>query len=291
MMHSAITVAPDLASALALAEAVEGLDPAPFAVGHFEIEDGSDRFEVGAHFEERPDGVALDLLAAVHGARAWTLSEVPEVDWVAKVKRDLPPVEAGRFFLYGSHDADRVPAGRVPLLIEAAMAFGTGHHGTTLGCLLAIDRLAGEGFEAGSVADVGAGTAVLAMAAKRAWPGARVVAGDIDPVAVETALANLSANGLEGEVAVAKAAGLDAAAFRAAEPFDLLLANILKGPLLALASDLVGACAPGGRIVLSGLLREQADSVVAAYAALGAAELRREEIGDWATLVLSGRPA
>lgn len=287
MMYSAITVAPDLDSALALVEAVEELDTPPFAVGHFEIEDGSATFEVGAHFEERPDGVALDLLAAVHGARAWTLSEVPEVDWVAKVKRDLPPVEAGRFFLYGSHDAERVPEGRVPLLIEAAMAFGTGHHGTTLGCLLAIDRLAEEGFVARSVGDVGAGTAVLAMAAARVWPGARVVAGDIDPVAVETALANLSANGMAGAVEVVEATGIDAGAFRDAAPFDLLLANILKGPLLTLAPDLVGACAPGGRIVLSGLLREQADSIAAAYAAQGARELRREGIGDWATLVLS----
>lgn len=287
MMHSAITVAPDLDSALALVEVVEALDPPPFAVGHFEIEDGSGRFEVGAHFEERPDGVALDLLAAVHGARPWTLSEVPDVDWVAKVRRDLPPVEAGRFFLYGSHDADRVPPGRVPLLIEAAMAFGTGHHGTTLGCLLALDRLAGEGFSPRAVADVGAGTAVLAMAARRVWPGARVVAGDIDPVAVETALANLLANGMEGEVEVVEAAGIDSPAFRAAAPFDLLLANILKGPLLALAPDLAGALAPGGRLVLSGLLREQAEAVVAAYARQGLAELRREGIGDWATLVLS----
>ena len=288
MMFSAITMTDGLVAAQALAGAVEDLDPAPFAVGHFEIEDGSNRFEVGAHFEERPDEVVLDLLAAVHGARAWTVSEVPDVDWVAKVRRALPPVEAGRFFLHGSHDADKVPPGRVPLLIEAAMAFGTGHHGTTLGCLRAIDRLEAEGFRPSRVADVGAGTAVLAMAAARAWSGAeRVVAGDNDPVAVETARANLAANGLEHRVLCVEAEGLDAAAFREAGPFDLVLANILKGPLIALAPDLSGATARGGRVILSGLLREQADEVVRAYSALGVLEAAREEIGDWATLVLS----
>ena len=289
-MYSAITVTQGREAAVALAEAVEELDPPPFAVGHFEIEDGSLRFEVGAHFEEPPDGVALDLLAAVFGARPWTVSEVPDVDWVAKVRRDLPPVEAGRFFLYGSHDADKVPPGRVPLLIEAAMAFGTGHHGTTLGCLLAIDRLETEGFRPRSVADVGAGTAVLAMAAARVWPEARrVVAGDIDPVAVETAAANLEANGMQGRVSCVEAEGLDAPAFREAQPFDLILANILKGPLLQLAPDLAGATAPGGRVILSGLLREQADEVARIYATVGITEAMRDEIGDWATLVLSKR--
>ncbi len=288
MMYSAITTLPGPAPAESLAEAVEDLDPAPFAVGHFEIEDGSGLFEVGAHFEEEPDTVALELLAAVHGARPWTVSEVPEVDWVAKVRRDLPPVEAGRFFLYGSHDADKVPAGRVPLLIEAAMAFGTGHHGTTVGCLRAIDRLEGQGFRPRNVADVGAGTAVLAMAAARAWPEAQpVVAGDIDPVAVETALANLEANGLEDRVACVEAAGLDAPEFRDAAPFDLILANILKGPLIALAPDVAAASAPGGRVILSGLLREQADEVSGVYARYGVNEFAREEIGDWATLILA----
>ena len=288
MMYSAITTTQGLAPAQALADAVEDLDPAPFAVGHFEIEDGSGRFEVGAHFEERPDGVVLDLLAAVHGARAWTVSEVPDVDWVAKVRRDLPPVEAGRFFLHGSHDTDKVPEGRVPLLIEAAMAFGTGHHGTTLGCLRAIDRLETEGFRPRAVADVGAGTAVLAMAAARAWPEAqRIVAGDNDPVAVETAQANLAANGLEGRVLCVEAEGLDAGPFREAAPFDLVLANILKGPLIALAPGIAAATALGGRVILSGLLREQADEVARIYATMGITEAAREEIGDWATLVLS----
>lgn len=286
MMYSAMTTVDGLGPAQALAEAVEELDPPPFAVAHFEIEDGSLRFEVGVHFEERPDEIALDLLAAVHGARPWIVSEVPDVDWVAKVRRDLPPVEAGRFFLHGAHDADKVPEGRVPLLIEAAMAFGTGHHGTTVGCLLAIDGLEREGFRPERIADVGAGTAVLAMAAARAWPEAQaIVAGDIDQVAVETASANLEANGLDGRIACVEAAGLDAPEFRAALPFDLIVANILKPPLIALAPEIVAATAPGGRVILSGLLTSQAEEVAAVYAGLGTSELGRREIGEWTTLV------
>jgi len=287
MMYSAITTTPGREPAQALAEAVEDLDPAPFAVGHFEIEDGSGLFEVGAHFEEAPDAIVLDLLAAVHGARSWTISEVPDVDWVAKVRRDLPPVEAGRFFLHGSHDTDKVPEGRVPLLIEAAMAFGTGHHGTTLGCLRAIDRLEREGFRPRNVADVGAGTAVLAMAAAQAWPEARpVVAGDNDPIAVATAEANLDANALKDRILCVEAAGLDAPAFQEAAPFDLILANILKGPLIALAPDLAAAAAPQARVILSGLLREQADEVAHVYSQFSLNEVARDEIGEWATLIL-----
>jgi ribosomal protein L11 methyltransferase len=292
MMYSAITTTTGRDAAEALAEAVEEVDPAPFAVGHFEIEDGSGLFEVGAHFEDEPDTVALELLAAVHGARPWTVSEVPDVDWVAKVRRDLPPVEAGRFFLYGSHDADKVPEGSVPLLIEAAMAFGTGHHGTTLGCLQAIDALEREGFRPKRIADVGSGTAVLAMAAARAWPEAEaVLAGDNDPVAVETAQANLEANGLEDRVGCLEAQGLDHDRFREAAPFDLVLANILKGPLIALAPDIAAATASGGRVILSGLLKEQADEVAGVYARSGINELRRNEIGDWATLILASKSA
>lgn len=288
MMYSAITTTDGRDAAQALAEAVEELDPAPFAVGHFEIEDGSGLFEVGAHFEDEPDTVALELLAAVFGARPWTVSEVPDVDWVAKVRRDLPPVEAGRFFLYGSHDADKVPEGSVPLLIEAAMAFGTGHHATTLGCLRAIDRLESEGLRPVRVADVGSGTAVLAMAAARAWPEAGpILAGDNDPIAVETAAANVEANDLENRVTCLEAQGLDHPAFQGAAPFDLILANILKGPLIALAPDFAAATAPGGRVILSGLLTEQADEVSGVYSRSGLNEVARDEIGDWAILTLS----
>jgi ribosomal protein L11 methyltransferase len=286
-IYSAITTLPSQAPAEALAEAVEELDPAPYAVGVAEIEDGSGLYEVAAHFEEEPDGIALALLAAAHGARPFAVSEVPDVDWVAKVRRELAPVEAGRFFVYGSHDADKVPQGRIALLIEAAMAFGTGHHGTTLGCLRAVDRLAMEGFAPARVVDVGCGTAVLAMAAARLWPAARpVIASDIDPVAVEVAEANVAANGLVGAVECLVAAGFDADALVAAGPYDLVFANILKGPLIMLAPDMGRQVTTGGFAILSGILNEQADEVAGVYSRSGLNPHHREEIGDWTTLTL-----
>ena len=289
-VFSAITSLPGQDRAEALARALEALDPEPYAVGLAEIEDGSGLFEVAAHFEAEPDGIALALIAAVHGARDFAVSEVPDQDWVAHVRRELAPVEAGRFFVHGSHDADRVPPGRIALLIEAAMAFGTGHHGTTLGCLRAIDRLGEEGFAPRAIADLGCGTAVLAMAAARLWPQARrVIASDIDPVAVEVAEANLRANGLEDRVDCLVAAGFDAPAIRAAAPFDLILANILKGPLLLLAPDMARHLGPGGTAILSGLLNEQADEVAQACADAGLDLALREDIGDWTTLTFCRR--
>jgi ribosomal protein L11 methyltransferase len=282
---TAITTLDDKTRAEALAEALEAFDPAPAGVGAFEMEDGSGLWEIGAYFEAAPDGVRLDLLAAAHGARAFTVSELPEVDWVAKVRRDLSPVEAGRFFVYGSHDADRVPEGCEPLLIEASMAFGTGPHGTTQGCLRALDRLASGGFAGRSVLDLGCGTAVLAMAAARIWPGV-MLASDIDAVAVEVAQANVAANGLGGRVDCVEAAGLDHPRLREAAPFDLVFANILKGPLLALAPGITAALVPGGRVILSGLLNEQAAEVIGVYAGLGNRLEHHEEIGDWSTLTM-----
>lgn len=287
---TALTTLKDKDAAEALGEAMERLDPEPYGVGILEIEDGSGLYEVGGYFTEAPDAGGLALLAAMHGARDFTVSELPETDWVAKVRRELAPVEAGRFFVYGSHDADKVPEGRIALLIEASMAFGTGHHGTTLGCLRALDRMAGEGGAPGAVADIGCGTAVLAMAAARLWPGT-VLASDIDPVAVEVAEANVAANALEGRVRCLVAAGFEHPDLEAAAPYGLVLANILKAPLIALAPDMARRIAPGGFAILSGLLNEQADEVRAAYGQNGFIVHSAESIGDWTTLCLRKIPA
>jgi len=283
---TALTTLPGAAAAEALGQAMEDrLTPAPDGIGVFEIEDGSGLWEVGGYFTAAPDDTALAVLAAAFGAAPFAVSELPEVDWVAQVKRELTPVEAGRFFVYGSHDADKVPPDRIALLIEASMAFGTGHHGTTQGCLLALDRLAGQGVRPDSVLDLGCGTAVLAMAAARLWP-ARVLASDIDPVAVEVAEANLAANAMAGRVEPVAAEGLDHPAIRAAAPFDLIFANILKGPLIGLAPDLAGALAPGGFAILSGLLNDQADEVAGVYSRLGINLVESRRIGDWTSLTL-----
>ncbi|MGG7645627.1 50S ribosomal protein L11 methyltransferase [Rhodovulum sp. YNF3179] len=282
---TAFTTLPGKPAAEDLGAAMERLDPEPTGVGVFEIEDGSGLWEVGGYFAQAPDAAALALLAAAFGAAPFAVSELPETDWVAKVRRELAPVEAGRFFVHGSHDSDKVPEGCVALLIEAAMAFGTGHHGTTQGCLRALDRLIGAGLAPRAVADIGCGTAVLAMAAARIWP-VPVIASDIDPVAVEVAEANLAANAMTGRVTCIEAAGFDHPRLADAAPFDLVFANILKGPLVALAPDMARAVAPGGAAILSGILNEQADAVAAAYAAEGFAETAREVIGEWTTLTL-----
>lgn len=271
--------------ATALGEAMEALNPEPTGVGVFEMEDGSGLWEVAGYFTESPDQAGLALLSTIHNAKTFVVSELPEVDWVAKVKRELAPVEAGRFFVYGSHDADKVPEGSEPLLIEAAMAFGTGHHGTTLGCLRALDHLANEGFVGKKVADIGCGTAVLAMGAARIWPDV-VMASDIDQVAVEVAEANVNANGLKDKVRCVEAAGFDNDELKEAGPFDLVFANILKQPLIDLAPDMAANLQPGGYAILSGILVPQAEEVIEAYARVGNNLVRREDIGDWTTLML-----
>ncbi|WP_299963321.1 50S ribosomal protein L11 methyltransferase [uncultured Roseobacter sp.] len=282
---TALTTLQGKAAAEALGDAMEALQPEPTGVGVFEMEDGSGLWEVGGYFTAAPDDTGLALLAAAWGAKPFVVSELPETDWVAHVRRELAPVAAGRFFVYGSHDAEKVPEGVEPLLIEAAMAFGTGHHGTTLGCLRAFDRLLDQGVAGGAVADIGCGTAVLAMAAARVWPGT-VLASDIDAVAVEVAESNVVANGLAGRVTCVEAAGFDHPQLAAAAPFDLIFANILKGPLMALAPDIAAHLAPGGCVILSGLLNEQADEVIGAYGQAGLALRHRDEIGDWSTLTL-----
>lgn len=282
---TALTTVPGKAAAEKLGAAMEQLAPEPTGVGVFEVEDGSGLWEVGGYFTESPDDTGLALLAAAFAARPFVISELPETDWVAHVRRELAPVAAGRFFVYGSHDADQVPEGAEPLLIEAAMAFGTGHHGTTLGCLRALDRIADQAFVGHKVADIGCGTAVLAMAAARIWPNP-VLASDIDIVAVEVARSNVVANGLEGRVICVEAAGFDQPDLQQQSPFDMIFANILKGPLIALAPDMARHLAPGGYAILSGILNEQADQVIDVYARTGINLRHREEIVDWTTLTL-----
>ncbi|WP_146344479.1 50S ribosomal protein L11 methyltransferase [Phaeobacter marinintestinus] len=283
---TALTTLTGKAPAEALGDAMERLVPEPTGIGVFEMEDGSGLWEVGSYFTEAPDEAALALLAAAFGANPFVVSEVPETDWVAHVRRELAPVEAGRFFVYGSHDADKIPDGKIPLLIEAAMAFGTGHHGTTLGCLKALDHLIEDGFTASKVADIGCGTAVLAMAAARVWDGT-MIASDIDQVAVDVAEANLKANGMGGAVACVEAAGFDHPDLKANAPFDLIFANILKGPLIALAPDVAAHLKDGGIAILSGILNEQAAEVVEVYARSGVNLVQSNEIGEWTTLVLA----
>lgn len=269
-----------------LAEAIEKMEPEPTGVGVFEIEDDSGLWEVGAYFLEQPNVAVLELLALAFNAKPFALSELPEIDWVAKVRRELSPVEAGRFFVYGSHDADKVPADKIALQIEATVAFGTGHHGTTLGCLRAFDRLFEASFRPTKVADIGCGTAVLAMAAAAVLPDALVIASDIDEVAVDVAEANVAINHMEGRIECLEAAGFQHPRLAEAAPYDLVFANILKGPLVELAPAMAAHVAPAGLIILSGLLVVQAESITDAYVAAGFTPQAREDLGEWSALVL-----
>jgi len=283
--YSALTTLPGEIPGQALADALEGLEPAPTGVGVFEIEDGSGLWEVGAYFLERPNEVELALLCALHTAKPFVISEIPDKDWVAEVRRELTPVHAGRFVVFGGHDAANVPSEKIGLQIEAAMAFGTGHHGTTQGCLLAFDALLQKGMVARNVADIGAGTAVLAMAAAKVLNG-RFLASDIDPIATETARANVAANGLRGRVQTLTSVGFRHPVIHARAPYDLVFANILAGPLKKLAPEMAEHTTHGSVLILSGILNRQAKGVETTYEGFGFSVTERRVIGEWTTLTL-----
>ena len=268
-----------------LGVALENLDSPPYGIGVFEIEDGSGLYEVGAYFIDAPNEIELLILSTAYSAKPFVVSEVPDKDWVAEVRRELAPVEAGDFFVYGSHDSDKVPANCKPLLIEAAMAFGTGHHGTTKGCLTALDNLFKSDFIGTNVVDIGCGTAVLAMGAALCWPG-KVLASDIDEIATETSKANAHANGLGDRIKIITCAGFDHPDLNASAPYDLILANILKGPLVALAPDMSKNSILGGYIILSGLLNTQADAVIDAYSDESFELVDHIKITEWSILTL-----
>jgi|TARA_B000000437_G_scaffold110492_1_gene80300 ribosomal protein L11 methyltransferase len=281
---TALTTLPGRINASDLGDALERLTPEPIGVGVFELEDGSGLWEVGAYFSEKPDDISLALLAAVFQAEEFKISELPQIDWVSKVQRSLKPVVAGRFFVYGSHDSDKVPPDCEPLLIEASMAFGTGHHGTTKGCLLALEQLITDGFKAKNVIDVGCGTAVLAMAAARIF-SANVIASDIDSVAHSVAKMNILANGLDRNIQCFEASGFAHEQIKTKNPFDLIFANILLAPLLAIATDISKYSLSGGYVVLSGILSEQAELVVNKYTGVGFSLSNKIEIGEWVTII------
>ena len=281
---TALTTLPGRINASDLGDALERLTPEPIGVGVFELEDGSGLWEVGAYFSEKPDDISLALLAAVLQAEEFKISELPQIDWVSKVQRSLKPVVAGRFFVYGSHDSDKVPPDCEPLLIEASMAFGTGHHGTTKGCLLALEQLITDGFKAKNVIDVGCGTAVLAMAAARIF-SANVIASDIDSVAYSVAKMNILANGLDRNIQCFEASGFAHEQIKTKNPFDLIFANILLAPLIAIATDISKYSLSGGYVVLSGILSEQAELVVNKYTGVGFSLSNQIEIGEWVTII------
>ena len=260
------------------------------------VDAGHGRWRVEIHCHDPPDKGALRTLAVAAAGpaagRALRFARLAPRDWVGESLAGLKPVAAGRFVVHGAHDRLRVPVNRIGIEIEAALAFGTGHHATTRGCLLALDRLyrlAGNGHPPARILDLGAGSGVLAIAAARAFRR-RVLATDIDAVAVHAARDNARRNHAGPLIEVVRANGLQAPAIRAGALFDLVFANILLEPLQRLAAPLAKIIAPGGRVVLSGLLSGQTNAAIAAYRglspSLGLALERRIAFDGWTTLVL-----
>jgi len=231
----------------------------------------------------------LVALVSPAAAAAAVFSTLDKKDWVAASLEGLAPVSVGRFFVHGSHDREKVGAGsRIGIEIEAALAFGTGHHGTTKGCLAGIAAYGKRG-RPRRVLDVGTGTGVLAIAAARLFHET-VLASDIDNVAVRTAAANARANRAGAETVFLHATGLGSREFKARGPYDLVLANILLAPLKGLARPMRPLLAAGGRVILSGLLPGHANAALAAYRAQGLYLIRRRLIEGWVTLELAASP-
>jgi ribosomal protein L11 methyltransferase len=266
---------------------VEMFDPAETAAAAFENE-ATKAWEVEVYFSWPPDEDEIRALVSASAgpaaAEAVRFDAIGEQDWVRASLEGLAPVPAGRFLVHGSHDRDRAPANAVAIEIEAALAFGTGHHGTTRGCLLMLDGILKRRRPV-HVLDVGTGTGVLAIAAARALRRP-VKAGDIDPVATEAALANARHNRAGAWVRPVTARGLDHPALRADGAYDLILANILARPLVRLAPSIARAASPDADIVLSGLQMSDVPSVLAAYRAQGLTLARRIGLEGWATLLL-----
>ncbi len=241
--------------------------------------------------KEAPDAAALAaLLSESLGAAvdAPSVSRVVQRDWVAESQRHFPVLEFGRFLVYGSHHATPKAYGRLPLLIDAGRAFGTGHHDSTALALLLLERLRPR-YRQPNLLDLGCGSGILALAALRLWPGASVLAADIDPQSVAVARDNRRINRIAGDMRAVVSNGLRNAALQQAAPYDLVLANILARPLLMMAPDIARALAPGGHLILAGFLEGDRTRLEACYRALGLALVARQRRGGWTALLLRKR--
>jgi len=246
-----------------------------------------DDWLIHAYFGHHPTLDDIALLVSL-GSGAPLLEQLGEADWVTMSQSGLQPIRAGRFFVHTPTHPPEPDA--INFEIDASLAFGTGQHATTSGCLAALDLLAGNDFAPTNIVDVGTGTGLLAFAAMALWPKAKCIATDIDPIAIDVARDNAAINQVKighgaGELLLNVADGMESPLLIARAPFDLIIANILAGPLIELAPDFAKALVPGGTIILAGLLDTQADTVIAAYETLGFA-LSHRGSGEWPVLVL-----
>ena len=271
---------------------IEGLadfeDGAPVLVADEPDEKRPDYWLIHAYFDHEPTGDEIASISNL-GSGPPQIEKLGEQNWLKMSQAGLEPIRAGRFTVHTPTcppDPDRIN-----FEIDAGLAFGTGQHATTSGCLLALDRLERDGARFGNMADIGTGTGLLAFAAMKLWPEAKCIATDIDDVAIDVARENAAINGVgmghgAGQLLLAVADGMDSPMLAARSPLDLIIANILAGPLIELAPDFAGALAPGGTIMLAGLLDTQAPAVTAAYEKLGL-NPKHGGSGEWPVLVLS----
>ncbi|MGA7806726.1 50S ribosomal protein L11 methyltransferase [Bradyrhizobium sp.] len=285
--HRARVTLADATTAKRLVDALtEALFEVEAALSAFERPDG--RWDVTVDFADAPNEAGLrDSVARAAGetmAQAISFDTVEARDWVKASLEHLVPVPAGRFVVFGGHDRAKVPGNKLGIEIEAALAFGTGHHGTTRGCLLLLDQVL-KAHHPQRVLDLGTGTGVLAIAAAKALHG-RVLASDIDAPSVRVARDNARLNETGHLVRVIRASGFSAPEFVEHGPFDLVLANILANPLRQLAGPMAQHLAPSALVILSGLLTSQATAVIAAYRARGLTPLRHLKIEGWSSLLL-----
>jgi ribosomal protein L11 methyltransferase len=265
----------------------------PVLVADEPDESKPDEWLIHAYFDHEPEAEELSALVALGGGKP-RFEQLGEADWVTMSQAGLQPIRAGRFYVHTPMYRG-IPPGTTPFEIDASLAFGTGQHATTAGCLEALDKLERNGERFGNVADIGTGTGLLAFAALALWPEAKCIATDIDPVAVEVARDNAAIDQVRlghgaGELLLAVADGVDSPLVAARAPFDLIIANILAGPLIELAPDLTRSLMPGGTIVLAGLLDTQADAVAKAYEAQGLT-LRDAGADQWPILLLGSPPS
>jgi ribosomal protein L11 methyltransferase len=252
------------------------------------------KWSVQAYFNGEPGGHDIGLLEQrLPGAKA-VIERLPDEDWLTLCQQSVAPVSAGRFYVHTSTNKGAVPRDARAFLIEAGQAFGTGGHETTSGCLDMLDRLRCNGKQFHHVADIGTGTGLLAFAALHLWPRATVTASDIDPVSIDVTRDNAAVNSVavgrgRGRVALYVATGTDHLGINARSPYDLLIANILAGPLVELAPSFATVIADGGTLILAGLLNTQVDQVVSAYSRNGFLLLERCDTGDWPCLRLVKR--
>ncbi len=248
-----------------------------------------DDWRLHAYFADTPSTADLTALSTLAAGSDIAVDRLGEDDWVTMSQAGLEPIRAGRFFVHTPQHAPDPTA--INFEIGAGLAFGTGQHATTAGCLCALDRLETSGKNFANIADIGTGTGLLAFAALALWPQAKAIATDIDPISIDVSAENARINQVgighaPGELLLAVGDGMDHEILTARAPFDLLIANILAGPLIDLAPSFAMACAPGASVVLAGLLETQADAVIAAYEEQAMTVVERGA-GEWCVLVLT----